>query len=65
MSSEASNEMLSLLKELSVYRVMDEEYGAGAKGRMESEAYEQRERRRQEIKQEMHSLAAEKKDDPA
>jgi len=57
--------MLSLLKELSVYRVMEEEYGAGAKGRMESEAYEQRERRRQEIKQEMHGLAAEKKDDPA
>jgi len=65
MSSEASNEMLSLLKELSVYKVMDEEYRAGAKGRMESEAYEQRERRRQEIKQEMHSLAVEKKDDPA
>ena len=65
MSSEASNDMLSLLKELSVYKVMDEEYRAGAKGRMESEAYEQRERRRQEIKQEMHSLAVEKKDDPA
>ena len=65
MSSEASNEMLSLLKELSVYKVMDEEYRAGAKGRMESEAYEQRERRRQEIKQEMRGLAAEKKDDPA
>jgi len=65
MSSEASNEMLSLLKELSVYRVMDEEYTAGAKGRLELEAYEQRERRRQVIKQEMHSLAVEKKDDPA
>ncbi len=65
MSSEASNEMLSLLKELSVYNPMDEDYKAGARGRMESEAYEQRERRRREIKQEMHSLAVEKKDDPA
>lgn len=42
-----------------------EEYGAGANGRMESEAYEQRERRRQEIRLEMHSLAVENKDDPA
>ena len=32
---------------------------------MESEAYEQREKRRQEIKQEMHTLAVEKKNDPA
>jgi hypothetical protein len=65
MSSEASIEMLSLLKELSVYNAMDEDYKAGAKGRIESEACEQRERRRQEIKQEMHSLAVEKRDDPA
>jgi len=60
MSNDASNEMLSLLKELSVYKAMDEEYRAGARGRLESEAYEERERRRLKITQEMHNLAAEK-----
>jgi len=63
MSSDASNEMLSLLKELSVYKAMDEEYNAGARGRLESEAYEERERRRPKITQEMHDLAAEIKND--
>jgi len=53
--------MLTLLKELSVYKAMDEDYKAGAKGRVEAEAYEERERRRQEIKQEMDDLAAESK----
>jgi hypothetical protein len=65
MSSEASNEMLSLLKELSVYKAMDEEYRAGAKGRIESEARDDRERRRLEIKQEMHDLASKSKNGPA
>jgi len=65
MSRDASNEMLSLLKELSVYKSLNEEYMAGARGRLESEAYEDRERRRQEIKQEMHNLAAESKNDRA
>jgi len=63
MSSDASNEMLSLLKELSVYKAMDEEYNAGARGRLESEAYEERERRRPKTTQEMHDLAAEIKND--
>ena len=64
MSGEASIEMLSLLKELSVYRAMDEDYKAGAKGRLEEEAYEEREQRRQEIKQEMQNLAAESNNAP-
>ena len=59
MSGDASNEMLSLIKELSVYKAMDEEYRAGAKGRLESEAYDEREQRRLKITQEMHNLAAE------
>ena len=63
MSSDASNEMLSLLKELSVYKAMDEEYNAGARGRLESEGYEERERRRPKTTQEMHDLAAEIKND--
>jgi hypothetical protein len=61
MSSEASNEMLSLLKELSVYKAMDEDYRAGAQGRMEAEAFDERERRRLEINLEIQNLAAESK----
>ena len=63
--SERSDAMLILLKELSVYKVMDEDYGAGLQGRVEAKAYKERERRRQEIKQEMHDLAAVSKSDPA
>jgi len=64
MSSEASEQMMGLLQELSVYKAMDKDYGAGPKGRVETEAYEERERRRQEITQHMHRLAAESKSDP-
>ena len=56
--------MLSLLKELSVYKAMDEDYQAGPMGRAETEANEERERRRQGIKQEMRKLAAESESDP-
>ena len=55
MSSDASNEMPSLLKELSIYKVTDEDYRAGAQGRIEAEAFDERERRRQEIKQEIRT----------
>ncbi len=65
MSSDASIEMLSLLKELSVYKAMDEEYMAGDKGQIESNAHDDRERRRLEIKQEMHDLASKSKSGPA
>jgi hypothetical protein len=61
MSSEGSAIILSLLKGLSVFRALDEEYQAGAKGPTESEAHRERERRRPAIKQEMHELAAESK----
>jgi hypothetical protein len=65
MSSEGPEAMLSLLKELSVYNAMDEDYKAGAKDPAAAEAHEKRERRRQEITQEMHDLAAENKNGPA
>jgi hypothetical protein len=64
MSSEGCEKMLGLLKELSVYNAMDEDYGGGAKGPVETEAFEERERRRQEIKQKMQTLAAESKSHP-
>jgi hypothetical protein len=61
MSSEGSEQMLTLLKELSVYKALDGDYKDSTKSRDETEAYEERERRRQEIKQEMQELAAESK----
>ena len=64
MSSEGSEQMLGLLKELSVYKAMDEDYRAGSRGPVETQAYGERERRRQEINQEMQELAAESKSDP-
>ena len=57
--------MLSLLKELSVFKALDEDYQAGPKGSVEIGAHEERERRRREIKQEMQTLAAESKSDPS
>ncbi|MGO9519000.1 MAG: hypothetical protein ACLPND_18365 [Candidatus Korobacteraceae bacterium] len=57
--------MLTLLKELSVYKALDGDYKAGPNGRAETEAYEERERRRQKIKQEMQELATETKNGSA
>lgn len=64
MSSEGSEQMLTLLKELSVYKALDEDYRGGTAGEAETEAYRQRERRRHEIALEMQNLAAEKKASP-
>ena len=61
MSSEGSEQMLGLLQELSVFKAMDEEYNSGLKSRLETEAHQRRERRRQEITQEMQTLAAQSK----
>ncbi len=65
MSSEVSDQMLTLLKELSVYKAMDEEYRGGSGNEAETQAYLERERRRHEIGQEMQSLAAERKTSPS
>jgi hypothetical protein len=65
MSNEASERMLGLLKELSVFKGLDEDYRAGPKGQVETRAYQERERRQQEIKQEMHKLATESKSHPS
>jgi hypothetical protein len=65
MSTEGSKQMLTLIKELSVFKAMDEDYKAGPKGRADIQAHEERERRRQEIRQEMQALAAESKGDPS
>jgi hypothetical protein len=65
MSNEGSEQMLGLLKELSVYKALDKDYRAGPGGPGEIQTYEERERRRQEIKQEMQELAAESKSHPS
>lgn len=65
MSSEGSEQVLGLLKELSVYKALDEDYRAGPRGRVETQAYGERDRRRLEIKQEMQELAAESKSHPS
>ncbi len=64
MSSEASERMLGLLKELSVYKLMDEDDRACPKSQEETDSHQERERRRQEIMQEMRALAAASKADP-
>ena len=61
MSSERSDQMLTLLKELSVHKAMDQEYRGGSGNQAETEAYLERKRRRLEIGREMLSLAAESK----
>lgn len=63
MSTEASEQMLGLLKELSVYKAMDEDCKAGTQTEAETEAYEERRRRRQEIRLKMQELATETKVD--
>jgi hypothetical protein len=65
MGSKGPEQMLGLLKELSVFKSMDEDYSTGPKGQVETEAYEKRERRRQEIKLEMQTLATESKGHPS
>jgi len=64
MSSERSDQMLTLLKELSVHKAMDQEYRGGSGNQAETEAYLERKRRRPEITREMLSLAAESKAAP-
>jgi hypothetical protein len=57
--------MMTLLKELSVFKAVDEEYRTGSKDRVETEAHDERERRREEVKREMQALAAESKSKPS
>ncbi len=63
MSTKGSEQMLGLLKELSVFKAMDEDYEAGPKGSVETESHEERKRRPREIKDEMQLVAAESKSD--
>jgi hypothetical protein len=63
-SSLKSEEMLALLKELSILKTLDSEYDAGSNSETEQEANRLREQRHKEIGQEMKALAEQKKANP-
>lgn len=57
MASVASDEMMTLLKELSIIKEMDEAFADGPKTKEERAAYAERQKRRKEITGEMKLLA--------
>lgn len=61
MSGQQSEEMLFLLKELSMLKTLDNEYESGPKSEEEQEAHRLRQQRHEEIGQEMKALAEQKK----
>ncbi len=63
MSHEKSEEMMQLLKELAVLKEMDGHDNALPPSLASDEAQTGRARRRREISEEMHRLAAESKDE--
>lgn len=63
MSSHESEQVLALLKELSLLKELDTRYEAGLKPESEREAHRLRQQRHQEIADEIKALAAQKKND--
>ena len=63
MSSNESEQVLALLKELSLLKELDTRYEAGLKTESELEAHRLRQQRHQEIAEEIKALAAQKKND--
>ena len=61
MSSQQSEEVLFLLKELSMLETLDTEYERGCKSDEEEEAHRLRQQRHEEIGQEIKALAEQKK----
>ena len=62
MGSRKSEQMLDLLKELSMLKVLDTEYEGGPQTYSEQDAYRLRQQRHEEITEAMKALAAEKQD---
>jgi hypothetical protein len=60
-SSQQSEEVLFLLKELSMLKTLDTEYERGCKSDEEEEAHRLRQQRHEEIGQEIKALAEQKK----
>jgi hypothetical protein len=59
--SQESEEMLVLLKELSMLKALDTEYQSGRKSEEEQQAHRVRQQRHEEIGQEIKALAEQKK----
>jgi hypothetical protein len=62
MSSQESEQMLALLKELSLLKVLDTEYAGSPKTNSERDAHRQRQQRHREIAEEIKALAAQKQE---
>ena len=63
MGSRESEQMLALLKELSMLKMLDTEYQGGPKTDSEQDAHRIRQQRHQEITQAMKTLAMQKQDE--
>jgi hypothetical protein len=63
MSSHESEQVLTLLKELSLLKELDSGYEAGPKTEAERDAHRLRQQRHQEIAEEIKALADQKKND--
>jgi hypothetical protein len=63
MSSQESEQVLTLLKELSLLKELDSGYEAGLKTEAERDAHRVRQQRHQEIGEELKALAEQKKRD--
>ncbi len=61
MNSQEFEEMLILLKELSILKTLDNEYESGSKSNSEHDAHRLRQQRHQEIGDEMKALAEQKR----
>jgi hypothetical protein len=63
MSSSQSEQVLTLLKELSLLKKLDGGYEAGSKTKNERTAHQVRQRRHREITEEIKALTEQKKND--
>jgi hypothetical protein len=63
MSSHESEQVLILLKELSLLKELDNGYEVGPKTESERDAHQRRHQRHHEIAEEIKALAAQKKND--
>ncbi|MCU1297756.1 MAG: hypothetical protein JWO91_2034 [Acidobacteriaceae bacterium] len=60
--SETSDQMVSVLQEISVLKQLEDEYAKGVKGSQEVADHESRHRRLEELTQEIHRIAESKKE---
>ncbi len=63
MSSQESEQMLILLKELTMLKALDGDYESGSKSGAEYDAHRLRQQRHQEINEEIKALGQQKKND--